>query len=84
MSNTKTQTTTTKDAENVIESIPAGMTECSGDEFVAKLKADPRDIMPNTNDRNFSNWTTKNGVIVGWSAPGWANAGHPEMYAWRE
>jgi len=53
------------------------------DRFFELLKADPRDIMPNTNHPYFTYWETKDRVRWGWSTPGWRNPGEPAAYAVR-
>jgi hypothetical protein len=62
--------------------IPNGMITVSKDQFFAALFADPRDIMPNNENPEFTTWETKARMIWGWTAPGYKNPrAHEELYA---
>lgn len=62
--------------------IPAGTVAVTKDEFFAALKADARDIMPTTENREFTIWRAQyTRAVFGWSAPGWANPGAPKAWA---
>ena len=57
-------------------------------EFFRLLKADPRDIMPSVEHRDFTTWKTRDNVVVAWSYPGWANTyingvEQKNVYAWK-
>lgn len=69
-------------SETTAPQIPAGMVAVTKDEFIAALKADPRDIMPTTENREFTVWRVQSTrAVFGWSAPGWANPGAPKAWA---
>lgn len=61
--------------------IPSGMVLVTKDEFFAALSADPRDIMPNIDAREYTLWQTRDRAVFGWSVPGWANPGGPKAWA---
>ncbi len=62
--------------------IPTGMSEVSGEEFFARLKADGRDIMPRLTYPEFTTWETRDHRTVwGWSSPGWRNPGEAKLWA---
>ncbi len=53
----------------------------SKDTFFAKLKADPRDIMPNHDHPDYTSWETKQRTTWGMSLPGWKYPMLPPVYA---
>lgn len=62
--------------------IPSGMAEVSEAEFFARLKADPRDIMPTTENPEITFWKDKSGIVAGVSLPGWKYPGRIKAWAW--
>lgn len=64
--------------------MPNGMIAVTKEEFFARLKADPRDIMPKLHARDFTTWeVVSTRALWGWSTPGWANPGAAKVYAVR-
>lgn len=70
---------------NTTPTPPAEMVEVNEAEFFARLRADPRDIMPNHDAPDCTAWRVRpTGALWGWSAPGWRNPGaRPYRYAVR-
>lgn len=60
---------------------PPGMTEVTRAEFFTALTADQRDVMPSNQNREFTLWIGDDGLLFGWSTPGWANPGGSKHYA---
>lgn len=52
---------------------PEDMVVVSKQEFFELLYANKRDIMPNNNRRESTDWTTPARSVWGWSTPGWAS-----------
>lgn len=66
-----------------LPSLPDDMTRVTKEQFFSALTADPRDIMPSHRQRLYTIWETRDGVVFGWSSPGWQNPGSPVAYALR-
>jgi hypothetical protein len=74
------ETTLFDEAEAQAE-CPPGMAIVTEEEFFWFIHVDPRDIMPTTEDRNFSVWrTTRDRHVVGRTLPGWGGGRQDRVY----
>lgn len=57
---------------------PAGMVAVTQDQFFAYIN--PRDVNPRCAAETYSDWETRDRLLVGRSFPGWKSSGDEEAY----